>query len=70
MPRWLRSSPTSICPPPTATADDLLLRVNQTLETARDARRVFRLEAGPGLRAYFILPADRAKRLSKILPFA
>jgi cold shock CspA family protein len=52
------------------TADDLLLQVNEALETARDARRVFRLAAGPGLRAYFILPADRAKRLSKILPFA
>lgn len=52
------------------TADDLLLQVNQAFETARDARRVFRLEAGPALRAYFILPADRAKRLSKILPFA
>ena len=52
------------------TADDLLILANQTLETARDPRRVFRLETGPGLRAYFILPADRAKRLAKILPFA
>jgi hypothetical protein len=52
------------------TADDLLILVNQALETARDARRVFRLETGPSVRAYFILPADRAKRLAKILPFA
>lgn len=52
------------------TADDLLILANQALETARDPRRVFRLETGPGLRAYFVLPADRAKRLAKILPFA
>jgi len=52
------------------TADDLLILVNHTFETARDPRRVFRLETRPGVRAYFILGADRAKRLSKILPFA
>lgn len=52
------------------TADDLLILVNQALETARDPRRVFRLETAPGVRAYFILAADRAKRLAKILPFA
>lgn len=52
------------------TADDLLILVNQTLESMRDPRRVFRLETVPGVRAYFLMAADRAKRLAKILPFA
>lgn len=59
-------------PRPTAahSADDLLLQVNHALETVRDPRRLFRLETGGGVRAYYLLAADRAKRLARILPFA
>lgn len=50
--------------------DDLVPLVNQALEVARDPRRLYGLETARDWRAYFVLAADRARRLARILPFA
>ena len=50
--------------------DDLIALVNDALEAAGDARRLYPLETGPGWQACYLLATDRAIRLAKILPFA
>jgi cold shock CspA family protein len=49
--------------------DELIPLINRSLETARDPRRLFALDTGADRRAYIALPADRAKRLARVLPF-
>jgi cold shock CspA family protein len=51
-------------------AGDLTALVNRALEAAGDPRRLYALETGSDWRAYILLPADRARRLKKILLFA
>jgi cold shock CspA family protein len=50
--------------------DELVPQINRVLEASRDLRRVYPLATGRRWRAYFLLPADRALRLAKILPLA
>jgi len=57
-------------PSDAASADELVPLINHALEGARDPRRLFRLDTGAGWRAYYVLAADRAKRLARILPLA
>ena len=51
-------------------AGDIAAAVNRALEAAGDPRRLHALATGHDWRAYIVLPADRARRLTKILPFA
>jgi cold shock CspA family protein len=44
--------------------------VNDSLRAAGDARRLYPLATGGDWRAYLALPADRAQRLTSVLPFA
>lgn len=55
---------------PAGSFDDLVALVNRALESAGDPRRFHPLETGRDWRAGFVLPADRAKRLAKVLPLA
>jgi cold shock CspA family protein len=51
-------------------AGDIAAMVNRALEAAGDARRLYALDTGHDWCAYVILPADRARRLARILPLA
>ena len=48
--------------------DDLVPLVNRALEGAGDPRRLYPLATGRHWRAYYVLAADRARRLARILP--
>jgi len=50
--------------------DDIVFLVNDALREAGDPRRIYPLETDGGWHAYFVLSADRAARLAKVLPFA
>lgn len=50
--------------------DDIVFLVNDTLRAAGDLRRLFPLQTTGDWHAYFVLSAERAKRLASILPFA
>ena len=51
-------------------AGDIAAVVNRALDAAGEPRRLHALATDHDWCAYFLLPADRAKRLAKILPFA
>jgi cold shock CspA family protein len=56
--------------PVASTIDELIPQINRVLEASRDLRRVYPLATSRHWRAYYLLPIDRAQRLSGILPFA
>ena len=51
-------------------SSDIVAVVNRALEAAHDPRRLYPLQTGGNWRAYFVLHAERAQRLAKILPLA
>lgn len=61
---------TALPRPVARSIDELAPQINRVLEAARDLRRVYPLTTGRHWRAYYVLAADRAQRLAKILPFA
>jgi len=50
--------------------DDIVFLVNSTLLATGDPRRMYPLDTGGDWHAYFVLTADRARRLAGVLPFA
>ena len=50
--------------------DDIVSLVNDALRVAGDGRRLYPLDTEGDWHAYFVLTADRAKRLANVLPFA
>jgi cold shock CspA family protein len=50
--------------------DELVPQINRVLAASRDTRRVYPLATGRHWRAYYLLSADRAQRLARILPLA
>ncbi|HEX3758790.1 MAG TPA: hypothetical protein VHW23_08795 [Kofleriaceae bacterium] len=61
---------TALPRPVARSIDELAPQINRVLEAARDVRRVYPLATGRHWRAYYVIAADRAQRLVKILPFA
>ncbi len=48
---------------------DIIMLVNEILDAAGDARRLYALETGGDWHAYFALTRDRAKQVHPVLPF-
>jgi cold shock CspA family protein len=50
--------------------DEVVAAANQALATAGDPRKLYALRTRPDRRAYFVLTAERAQQLARLLPFA
>jgi cold shock CspA family protein len=57
-------------PPGAAALEDVVAAANQALAVAGDPRKLHRLRSRPDRCAYFVLSAERAQQLARLLPFA
>jgi cold shock CspA family protein len=57
-------------PPEPAALDDVVAAANQALAAAGDPRKLYALRTRADRRAYFVLTAERAQQLARLLPFA
>jgi len=56
--------------PEAAAVEDVVAAANQALAAAGDPRKLYPLQIRPERRGYFVLTAERAQQLARLLPFA